>query len=163
MDESGDWQARVDAFWVSFNSDDREGSLAAMRKLVEERPPGDPAALAEWGGVHDSLGLEADAVALYREALAGGLEPKLEHQVTLQLASTLRNLGRTAEALALLDGLEAPELGDAPAFFRALVLHTAGRPEAALAAALTALAEHLPQYQRAARAYAADLAQEATA
>jgi hypothetical protein len=158
MTDSDDWQARVDAFWAEFDGDDVEGCLNRMRALVEERPAGDPEALAEWGGVHDSLGLEEEAVGPYRAALAAGLAPERAHQVTIQLASTLRNLGRTGEALELLDALEAPELGDAPAFFRALVLHSAGRPAEALQAALTALAEHLPRYQRSARAYAADLA-----
>jgi len=158
MSETEDsWQARVARFWAEFDDSDVEGCLSRMRALVDERPAGDAAALAEWGGVHDSLGLEAEAVGPYREALAAGLDPEREHQVTIQLASTLRNLGRTDEALELLDGLDAPELGDAPAVFRALVLHSAGRPTEALRVALTALAEHLPRYQRAARAYAAEL------
>jgi hypothetical protein len=154
VSEDGDWQARVDRFWAAFDDSDAEGCLRRMRALVDERPAGDAAALAEWGGVHDSLGLEAEAVGPYRQALAAGLDPEREHQVTIQLASTLRNLGRTDEALQLLD---APELGDAPAVFRALVLHSAGRPDEALSVALTALAGHLPRYQRAARAYAAEL------
>ncbi|WP_022882613.1 tetratricopeptide repeat protein [Gryllotalpicola ginsengisoli] len=157
MTDLDDWQARVDAFWADFDDSDPDGCLARMRALVEERPPGDPFALAEWGGVHDSLGLEAEAVEPYRRALAAGLPPEKAHQVTIQLASTLRNLGRYDEALALLGELDAPELGDAPAFFRALVLHSAGRPAEALSVALTALAEHLPRYTRSARAYAADL------
>ena len=152
------WRARVDAFWAEFDDSDAEGCLNRMRALVDERPAGDPEALAEWGGVHDSLGLEEEAVGPYRAALAAGLPPEHAHQVTIQLASTLRNLGRTSEALELLDGLDAPELGDAPAFFRALVLHSAGRSAEALQTALTVLAEHLPRYQRSARAYAAELA-----
>jgi tetratricopeptide (TPR) repeat protein len=158
MTDLDDWQARVDAFWADFDDSDVDGCLEKMRSLVAERPAGDAYALAEWGGVHDSLGLEAEAVAPYRAALAAGLDDEKAHQVTIQLASTLRNLERYDEALELLDGLEAPELGDAPAFFRALVLHSAGRPAEALQAALTALAEHLPRYQRSARAYAAGVA-----
>lgn len=115
-------------------------------------------ALAEWGGVHDALGLEEEAVEPYRRALAAGLDPAYEHQVTLQLASTLRNLRQHAEAIQLLEDLDAPELGDAPAAFLALALHSAGRADEALSIALTALARHLPQYGRAASAYAAELA-----
>jgi hypothetical protein len=70
-----DWQSRVDAFWSAFDDSDPERMLAEMRALVDERGAGDPLALAEWGGVHDSLGLEADAVAPYRSALAAGLPP----------------------------------------------------------------------------------------
>jgi hypothetical protein len=77
--------------------------------------------------------------------------------VTLQLASTLRNLGEYDEALELLQNLDAPELGDAPAVFLALTLHSAGRRDEALSLALIALSAHLPMYRRAAAAYAADL------
>ncbi|HEY0247442.1 MAG TPA: tetratricopeptide repeat protein [Gryllotalpicola sp.] len=157
MSEIDDWQVRVDAFWSDFNGSDPDGCLARMRALVAERPPGDAVALAEWGGVHDSLGLEREAVGPYRAALAAGLDPERAHQVTLQLASTLRNLGEAEEAVALLGALEAPELGAAPAAFLALALHSAGRPAAALSVALTALAPHLPRYGRAARAYAEEL------
>ncbi|MCL2514488.1 MAG: tetratricopeptide repeat protein [Microbacteriaceae bacterium] len=157
-DARDEWQQRVDAFWAAFDATDSAGQLAKMRELVAERGEADAHALAEWGGVHDALGLEADAVEPYRAALAAGLDLETAHQVTIQLASTLRNLGRTDEALALLDGLDAPELGDAPAFFRALVLHSAGRDAEALQTALTALAEHLPRYRRAARGYADGLA-----
>jgi len=153
-----DWQLRIDAFWDAFDEADPEGQLAKMRALVDERPAADARALAEWGGVHDALGLEAGAVGPYRSALAAGLDAETAHQVTVQLASTLRNLGRADEALELLDGLDAPELGDAPAFFRALALHSAGREAEALRTALEALAEHLPRYRRAAAAYAAELA-----
>lgn len=157
VSEDDDWAARVERFWAEFDESDAEGCLNRMRALVDERPAGDAVALAEWGGVHDSLGLEDEAVGPYRQALAAGLDPERAHQVTIQLASTLRNLGRTDEALELLEGLDAPELGDAPAFFRALVLHSAGRTTEALGLALTALAMHLPRYQRSARAYAAEL------
>ncbi|MDL9977966.1 tetratricopeptide repeat protein [Microbacterium sp. ASV49] len=152
-----DWQTRVDEFWARFDDSDAPRMLAAMRVLVDERPPGDAHALAEWGGVHDALGLEEDAVGPYRRALEIGLEPIAAHQVTLQLASTLRNLGRFDEAIELLQNLDAPELGDAPAAFLALALHSVGRADAALQTALTALSVHLPRYGRALAAYAADL------
>ncbi|AYG02921.1 tetratricopeptide repeat protein [Gryllotalpicola protaetiae] len=110
MSEHDEWQAKIDAFWAEFDDSDADGCLRRMRALVAKRPAGDPEALAEWGGVHDSLGLEAEAVGPYRAALAAGLAPERAHQVTIQLASTLRNLGRTDEALELLDALDAPEL-----------------------------------------------------
>lgn len=158
MTDGRDWQDRVDAFWDAFDDGDRPKMLADMSALVSERPPGDAMALAEWGGVHDALGLEEEAVGPYRRALSAGLDPVHEHQVTLQLASTLRNLRRHAEAVQLLENLDAPELGDAPAAFLALALHSAGRADEALSIALTALAPHLPKYSRAASAYARELA-----
>ncbi|MHC2999554.1 tetratricopeptide repeat protein [Microbacterium sp. HJ5] len=157
MSDDSDWTARIDAFWTTFDETDCPRMLADMRALVDERPAGDAAALAEWGGVHDALGLEEEAVNPYRDALAAGLDPVDEHQVTLQLASTLRNLGDHDESIRLLEELDAPELGDAPAAFLALALHSAGRADEALQTALAALAPHLPRYNRALAAYAADL------
>lgn len=131
--------------------------LARMRALLNERPAGDALALAEWGGVHDALGLEEGAVEPYRAALEAGLDAEHAHRVALQLASTLRNLGEHDEAIRLLEQLHAPELGDAPAVFLALALHGAGRQNDALRTALTALARHLPLYRRAAERYAQEL------
>lgn len=134
--------------------------LAGMRALVDERPEDDAQALAEWGGVHDALDLGAEAVEPYRRALAAGLSPEEEHRITLQLASTLRNLGHADESISLLAQLDAPELGDAPAAFLALALHSAGRPDEALRTALTALAPHLPMYGRALTDYAVELSRD---
>lgn len=158
MSDLDEWQARIDAFWAAFDENEPERMLAQLRALVDQRPAGDAIALAEWGGVHDALGLEADAIRPYRAALAAGLDAERAHQVTLQLASTLRNLGEYDESIELLSQLDAPELGDAPAAFLALALHSAGRKDEALSIALTALAPHLPRYGRAAAAYARELA-----
>lgn len=157
MSDDSNWLARIDEFWATFDADDPAGMLAKMRALVAEREGIFGVALAEWGGVHDALGLEEDAVEPYRRALAAGLDSDHEHQVTLQLASTLRNLGETEQSISLLENLDAPELGDAPAAFLALALHSAGRGDEALQIALTALAPHLPRYSRAVLGYAADL------
>nr|WP_240188619.1 tetratricopeptide repeat protein [Nakamurella flavida] len=132
-----------------------------MQALVGQRPPGDPAALAEWAGVHDSLGLEAQAIPLYRQALAAGLTGPRRAQVVVQLASSLRNVGEPDAAIALLTSRPAdPELGAAPDAFLALALFDAGRPAEAVRLALTALAPTLPRYGRAVRAYAEELTDE---
>lgn len=157
MKADAEWNARVAAFWKSFDDSKPQEMLASMRALVDERPEGDARALAEWGGVHDALDLGAEAVATYRRALAAGLNTEEQHRVTLQLASTLRNVGHVDEAIELLEHLDAPELGDAPAAFLALALHSAGRPNEALRIALTALSAHLPMYGCAARDYATEL------
>lgn len=159
--EIGNWQAQLDSFWEAFDYNDAPKMLEDMRALVAQRPSNDPIALAEWGGVNDALGLEEEAVGPYRKALAIGLDPLREHQVTLQLASTLRNLGEHDEAIRLLAALDAPELGDAPAAFLALTLHSAGQKDAALRTALTALATHLPRYGRSVVAYSKELIDEA--
>ncbi|HEY1531003.1 MAG TPA: tetratricopeptide repeat protein, partial [Galbitalea sp.] len=106
----------------------------------------------------DSTGLEAEAAVEYQRAIDLGLGEPNRSRAFIQYASTLRNLGRYDEALALLDRLEPEsELADAAATVRALVLVSAGRPVEGAAIAIAALAPHLPLYQRSMSAYAAEL------
>jgi hypothetical protein len=75
----------------------------------------------------------------------------------IQLASSLRNLGEIDESIALLTAERtAPAEGyaDATAAFLALALADAGREREGLSIALTALATHLPRYQRSVTNYA---------
>ena len=125
--------------------------------------PGDARIAYEYAGCHDSAGNEALAVPLYEEALAGGLSEPHRHLAQVQLASSLRNLGRVDEALRVIDDAAArhPEsLG--VACFRALVRHDAGLPTRALADLLGAVATtstdpDVARYRRAITAYAAEL------
>lgn len=155
------WGQRVDAVWSSAGHMDEAGVVAAIDDLVSERPPDDPRAAFEAASARDFAGQEAEAVGLYERALKLGLEEPHRGQALIQYASTLRNLGRTQEALAALDRLAAGDpLADAAAAFRALALTDAGRHPEAVRVALNALAEHLPQYARAVRAYADELVAE---
>ena len=100
---------------------------------------------------------------LYEEALAAGLREPHRHRAQVQLASSLRNVGRVDEAVAVIDDVAArhPEsLGVAA--FRALVHADAGRPTVALGELLAAIAStstdaDVVRYRRALTAYAADL------
>ncbi len=69
---------------------------------------------------------------LYRASLARGLSGSERVQAHIQLASTIRNLGRPNESIALLDAIEpdAGELRDAVVAFRALALSTRATPAA---------------------------------
>lgn len=158
MTELDEWSQRVEQFWKTADDDDVQGVLTSMRALVAERPPGDPAALLEWAGAHDSVGLEAEAVPLYREALAAGLDPEREARAVVQLASSLRNIGEPVAAIELLR--TAPEhhtVGAARDAFLALALFDAGHPGEALQTALRALTPTLPGYRRALDYYASEL------
>lgn len=149
------WECRIEEFWRTVDLTDREGSLAAMRELVAQRPDDDAAAHYELGGIHDSLGLEAEAQVEYDRARSLGLTGSRLARLNIQQGSTLRNLGRVEEAIAMLEASpEDPAVGDARAFFLALALHSAGRTDQALQTALRALVPHLPRYQRSAAAYA---------
>jgi hypothetical protein len=108
----------------------------------------------------DSNGQPDRAVPLYREALEGRLEGENRRRAVIQLASSLRNLGQADESVALLTPeLDAPSdhLDDAVRAFLALALVDVGREREALCHALTALAPHLPRYQRSLANYARDL------
>ncbi|WP_431277278.1 tetratricopeptide repeat protein [Leifsonia poae] len=156
-----EWQERVDAVWGSAGENSEDEVVAAIDALVAERGETDAVALFESAGARDFAGREAEAEPLYRRALELGLEEPQRAQAMIQLASTLRNLGRADESVALLQRelAEHPEhpLADAARAFLALALHDAGEPTAALRVALAALAPRLPQYGRAVAAYAEEL------
>jgi tetratricopeptide (TPR) repeat protein len=155
-----DWAARVAALWDASDELGDNILLERMDKLVAERPDTDARAAYEAGSVRDSVGLEAEAAPHYQRALDLGLDEPLWSQLLIQYASTLRNLHRYDEGLALLDDI-APdhELADAAAAFRALILSSRGELAEALSLALATLASHLPRYQRSVRNYADELPQ----
>ena len=126
-----------------------------MQALVAERHDDDPAAVFEWASVHDFLGRGAEAIPLYRRALKLGLDPVRNSQAQIQLASSLRHVGETTEAIEILQGMQPDAtVGDAHDAFLALALFDAGRPGDALRVALQALAKTLPLYRGAIDRYA---------
>lgn len=156
-----DWQERVDAVWDDASLTEQQ-VIERIDSLAGERPEDDPVALFERAGARDSAGLEADAEVLYRRALAGGLDDERRTQATIQLASTIRNLGKIDEARELLRAEYEREprgpLHDAAAAFYALALVSSGESERAASIALQALAPHLPRYTRSVTGYARELA-----
>jgi tetratricopeptide (TPR) repeat protein len=117
----------------------------------------DAVELYERGGEHDSAGREEEAIPLYEQALAAGLAGELRARCLLQLGSSLRNVGRVDEAVALLQDArhEFRDFRPLRAFF-ALALHSAGRDRDALRELLEAIADE-GEYARSLRAYAAEL------
>jgi hypothetical protein len=113
--------------------------------------------LFERGGARDSWGHSDLAVPLYRQALAGGLAGERRRRVAISMASSLRNLGETAEAVDLLTAELArtsDQLDDAVRAFLALALCDVGREREAVSMVLAALAPRLPRYQRSVANYA---------
>lgn len=156
---TADWEARVAALWADETIDDQQ-RIERMRELAAAAPH--PALGAfELGGANDSGGREAEADVHYAAATAAGLadvDPARAAQMVVQHASTLRNLGRIDEAIAMLrDAPEHPSTGAAPKVFLALALHSAGRHDEALRVAIEAVEPTLPRYNRSVRAYAAAL------
>lgn len=153
------WHHTIDRFYEQeFDDADPQGSITRMRELVAGRPDDDAEALFELAGVHDALGLEDEAIPLYRRAIAAGLEGESARRVSIQLASSLRNVGNSAEAVAILEAM--PDAGvdeGARQAFLALALHDEGRHGDALRTALLALIPTLDGYRRSLTEYAAEL------
>ena len=152
-----DWDVRMESLWAAMDQYPEAAFLQAHEQLVGELPAGSAIASFERGGAQDSTGHPEQAIAHYRLALAQGLDPSRRRQATIQLASSLRNLGQQQEALGLLQQeLELPADALTPAVhaFMALVLTDLGRARDAVALSLEALAQYLPRYNRSLARYA---------
>ncbi len=143
--------------------DDMAPTIAALHEVLD-RFPDSALALAEVGGGYDTAGQEQAAADHYERALGAGLTGEDLRQVLLQYGSTLRNLGRVEESLAVLEDARAAfPASESLRAFHALSLHAAGRSDAAVAELLRLAADairsdDLQRYERAVRGYAAELA-----
>ena len=130
-----DREADFEALW---GIEDEVARIAGAQALHTEL--GDARAAYEYAGALDAAGREEEAVALYEAALGAGLREPHRHRARVQLASSLRNLHRPVEAIALLDqlALERPESAAIVAF-RALARVDAGQVEHVVADLIEAL------------------------
>lgn len=159
-----DWERRIAELWDAFDDLEPTEFLAKVEALTGELPPGDAVAEYELASAHDSIGNEAEAAVHYLRAFEAGLDGTLRRKATIQYASTLRNLGRAEESVALLTAerdARSDGLDDAVTAFLALALTDLGREREAAALALGALARHLPRYNRSLAAYAKALMADA--
>lgn len=154
------WEDDIDAAWRHLDTDEPAAFLARMERTVAAADVPEGVRRFEVAGAHDALDRPERAVAGYRAALEAGLDDHRGRQATIQLASSLRNLGEPEEGLLLLAALGTDRgdgLDDAVVVFRALMLADLGREREALAATIHALANHLPRYRVSARRYASEL------
>jgi tetratricopeptide (TPR) repeat protein len=154
---TAEWELRVAEAWATLGERSEAEFLTLMEQLTEELPPGDHAGLFERAAALDSTGHSDLAVPLYEQALAAGLTGERRRRAVIQMSSSLRNLGRSPESVALLTAeLEAgsDHLDDAVKTVLALALTDIGREREAVAIAVGALAAHLPRYQRSMANYA---------
>lgn len=154
------WEARCAALWEQLDAMDRDAFVQAMKDLAAECDPGDPAALFEVGGAHDSTGYTETAVGYYERAIAAGLTGVRRRRVSIQMASSLRETGRPEQALDMISAEKArgsDEYDAALAMCEALTLAKLGRDREGLSVALIALAPTLPRYQRSTVNYARGL------
>jgi catechol 2,3-dioxygenase-like lactoylglutathione lyase family enzyme len=155
--QPSEWDARMESLWAAMAQYNEAEFLQTHELLVGELSDHSAVASFERGGAQDSTGHPEQAIVFYRQALAQGLDPSRRRQATIQLASSLRNLGQTQEAAQLLRcELELPADALTPAVqaFLALVLTDMGQEREAVALSLEALSGYLPRYNRSLARYA---------
>ncbi|MDJ1134333.1 tetratricopeptide repeat protein [Streptomyces iconiensis] len=158
---SAEWERRVADAWAGIDAYTDQHGEAAFRDLIgslaAEQPQGSAPADFERASSFDSTGHPDLAVPLYESALRAGLTGERRQRAVIQLASSLRNLGRPEESVALLTpelGAPQGQLDDAVRAVLALALTDLGRAREGVGHVLTALAPHLPRYQRSMGNYA---------
>lgn len=151
------WEDRIAEQWATMDDHPEDEFVQRIDALAGELPQGSPVGLFERACARDSTGHSDLAVPLYRQALDAGLTGIRRRRAVIQMASSLRNLGRSDESVTLLRAERdagTDELDDAVRGFLALALVDVGREREAASIAIAALAPHLPRYQRSMAAYA---------
>jgi hypothetical protein len=161
------WERRLAAVWDRASAMRGEDLVEAVDALALARSPDDGLALFERACARDTAGFEAGAEHYYRAALlAQHLDPYRRSRAVIQLASTLRILGRLAESeQLLLDELERNQdadeeqrpLHDEARAILALTYVAQGRATEAAGLALCTLAPRLSRYNRSILASASSL------
>jgi hypothetical protein len=161
-----DWELRVADLWNRVESLEAKHLVAAIDALADEKDPGDANALFERACARDTAGIESEAESYYRAALAtGNLDPYRRARASIQLASTLRILGRLQESEQLLvDELDRDVEAGTPRILHdearatlALTYVAQGRATEAAGLALCVLSRHLSRYRRSVYGNAAEL------
>src|SRR5437879_8828725 len=100
--KAASWENRLAALWGAIDRYEPQVFLQQIELLVAELPSGSAIGSFERAGAQDSTGHSDLAVPLYRAALKAGLSGLRRRRATIQLASSLRNLGNASEAADLL-------------------------------------------------------------
>jgi tetratricopeptide (TPR) repeat protein len=142
------------------------GELERARQLLLELRgefPEDAQVAVQTAWVHDSIGLEEEAVEHYEAAIAGELSDDELRGALLGLGSTYRTLGRDEDSDRIFrQGIERfPDFKGLRAF-HAMTTYNLGHPRDAIEQLLKLLLEttndpSILRYQRALGAYAEDL------
>ena len=161
---SASWEERNATLWKTIDDYGEEDFVARVEAMAAELPLGSPVAIFERACAQDSTGHPDRAVPLYRAAIDAGLTGIRRRRATIQMASSLRNLGNPGEAVRLLMAellQPSDELDGAVRAFLALALVDVGREREAVAHSLTALSHYLPRYNRSLARYASALTEPA--
>ena len=137
----------------------------ARRLLLELRAefPDDAHVAVQTAWVHDSMGLEEEAVEHYEAAIAGDLSDDELRAALLGLGSTYRTLGRDADSdRTFRQGIERFPDFRPLRVFHAMTAYNIGRPRDAVEQLIRVLLEStsdptILRYRRSLSAYAEDL------
>ncbi len=153
-----DFEARVTA-GLQLEREERDAeAIEHFRQLLADYPD-EARAHFEYAGAFDSAGQEAEAVPHYRRAMALGLDDDHLARATLQLGSSLRNIGDYAGAVMLLtEGCQRFPDRASLRVFLAFAQESAGESQAAITNLLNLAIDHIhtpdmQRYQRALRYY----------
>ena len=139
-----------------------EEHLAAARTLAADEPTNAEAQL-EAAIAHDRADREREAIVYYDAAYRLGVPAAVKRSFYVGFGSTLRNVGRADESVAVLAQAVAEDPGYAPFHaFLSLALFSSGHPREALAAMLgvaleVAKAGAFDRYERALSEYHREL------
>jgi len=135
---------RLSDLFDARDRDDMAPTIRALREVLAEHPA-DPHVLYEVGGAYDTAGEEETAAGYYERALAAGLSGDTLRRCLLQYGSTLRNLGRYDDSLAVLErARESFPASESVRVWHALSLHAAGRSDAAVAELMLVAVDGIP-------------------
>ena len=141
---------RLSALFAARDRDDMAPTVRALLDVLAEHPD-DPHVLYEVGGAYDTAGEEETAAGYYERALEARLGGDTLRRCLLQYGSTLRNLERFDESVAVLDRARALfPASESIRVWHALSLHAAGRSDAAVAELMEVAADGIrtPDLQR---------------
>ncbi|CAN5144907.1 hypothetical protein BH11ACT3_BH11ACT3_21510 [soil metagenome] len=126
-------EAAIAAIYADRDRDHMAPTIEKFESLLAADPE-NARLIYEVGGAYDTAGDEERALPYYERALAGGLGGAARMRCLLQYGSTLRNLERHAESVAVLERAvdEFPE-STPLRIWLALSLHAAGRSDRAVA------------------------------
>jgi hypothetical protein len=100
------WEDRIAEFWRDADDTEPVRMRIQIDQLLSAAECSDARALFERACLEDFLCEESAAVPLYEASLSYGLDIDRENQARIQLASSLRNVGRQDDALRMLEEFE---------------------------------------------------------
>ncbi len=95
-----DWERKKAEIWKQLPDCSASEFLERIEKLVADLPKGNPLIPFEMGCAFDSTGQPEKAIPHYKQALSRGIKGLRRRRTSIQLVSSLRNVGKLDESLS---------------------------------------------------------------